>query len=407
MGYQRAKKEGTGMRQFILIEHIKVQNANAIAGFTWGFPAITHFLGFVHNLSRKLVSVPNYQNITLSGCAVIAHEHKVHTYGSYEQMFTQSRNPPYLPSHKKHATPPVIEEGKMNMTVSLLIGYKGNIGNRAESFKLWLKNSCLLQRLAGGTILEIANISFYSPEDNRDVRLITRRLLPGFVLLDRSEYLEEHYQKLAKEDPDAELLDAWLDFSALKQKARPKSDLISKYLHQLIENEPENTQFIQLSDIWHNHLQKPYHENEIPKEIMAFFDQLENIAENKKLMNQWKNYCEPDDTTDADWQYINKPQMGYLVPIMTGYKAISRVYKNEEVNNTRDNETDVCFVEAAHSIGEWQSAHHLKTPEQLEKCLWHYHYEENWYLCRQGISLKSERDEDSDSIEYNTENFYS
>jgi CRISPR-associated protein Csy2 len=48
MGYQRAKKERKGMNQYILIERIKVQNANAIAGFTWGFPAITHFLGFVH-----------------------------------------------------------------------------------------------------------------------------------------------------------------------------------------------------------------------------------------------------------------------------------------------------------------------------------------------------------------------
>lgn len=395
------------MNQFILIERIKVQNANAIAGFTWGFPAITHFLGFVHNLANKLDSALIYQNITISGCAVIVHEHKVHTYGEFEQMFTQSRNPPYLPSHKKDATPPITEEGKMNMTISLLIGYKGNIGNRADSFKLWLKNSCFLQRLAGGTILEIANISFSSPEDNRDVRLITRRLLPGFVLLDRSEYLEEHYLKLAKEKPEAELLDAWLDFSALKQKARPKSDMISKYLCQLVEKEPGNTQFIQILNIWHNHLEKPYQENGIPKEIQAFFDQLENNAAHKQLLDQWKNYCEPDDNTDADWEYIKKPQMGYLVPITTGYKAISRVYKNKEVSNTRDDETDVCFVEAAHSIGEWQSVHHLKTPEQLQKCLWDYHYEENWYLCKQSISLKPESDEYLGSTEFNTEDIYS
>ena len=406
MGNQREKKKGISMNQFILIERIKVQNANAISGFTWGFPAITHFLGFVHNLSFKLVSESNYQDITLAGCAVIAHEHKVHTYGKYERMFTQSRNPPYLPKHVKNAPPPVIEEGKMNMTVSLLIGYKGNIGNRENSFKLWLRNACLIQRLSGGTILNIADISFFSSENSRDVRLITRRILPGFVLLDRSEYLEEHYKKLVKENPDAELLDAWLDFSALKQKARPKSDLISKSLHQLVKNEPDNTQFDQLLDIWNNHLEKPYQENEIPKEMLEFFNQVEKKPENKHLMNQWKNYCEPDYNTDADWQYIKKPQMGYLVPIMIGYKAISRVYKNEEVSNTRDNKTDVCFVEAAHSIVEWQSTHHLKTPEQLQKCLWHYHYEENWYLCRQGISFKPEQVENSGNEE-DTEDIYS
>jgi len=394
------------MNQFILIERIKVQNANAIAGFTWGFPAITHFLGFVHNLSRKLVSESDYQNITLSGCAVIAHEHKTHTYGTYDKMFTQSRNPPYLSSHEKHATPPVIEEGKMNMTVSLLIGYKGNIGNRADSFRLWLRNSCLLQHLAGGTILNIEDINFYSPEGDRDVRLMIRRLLPGFVLLDRSEYLEEYYKKLVEENTDAELLEAWLDFSAFKQKARPKSNLISEYINHLVEKEPENAKFIGILDTWNSHLEKPYQENDIPKEIRTLFDQLENNSANKQLLKQWKDYCAPDNNTDADWQYIKKPRMGYLVPIMIGYKSISRVYKNKEVSNTRDNETDVCFVEAAHSIGEWQSAHHLKTPEQLQKCLWHYHYEENWYLCRQGINLKSEQDEYSGNKEENIEDIY-
>ncbi len=67
------------MSQFIFIDHINVQNANAIAGFTWGFPAITHFMGFVHNLSRKLCNEKRYRDITLTGCAVVAHEHREHT----------------------------------------------------------------------------------------------------------------------------------------------------------------------------------------------------------------------------------------------------------------------------------------------------------------------------------------
>jgi CRISPR-associated protein Csy2 len=46
-----------GMSQYIVVNRIKVQNANAIAGFTWGFPAITNFLGFVQNLSRKLAGM--------------------------------------------------------------------------------------------------------------------------------------------------------------------------------------------------------------------------------------------------------------------------------------------------------------------------------------------------------------
>ena len=382
------------MSQYIIINRIKVQSANAIAGFTWGFPAITNFLGFVQNLSRKLADTKDYQDITLTGCAVIAHEHQVHTFGRYECKFTQNRNPPYLKKDVDKVVagkaPAVIEEGKMNMTVSLLIECNGNIGNREEDFLQWLLKVCLSQRLAGGTILDIANIQFHKPENSSDVKRITRRILSGFVLLDRSRYLESHYQDLIKDNPDAELLDAWLDFSMLKQKARPKSDLISKHLQKLIKKEPDNQQFVQLVEVWQQYLGAPYEETKVSEELKAYFDQLEENKANKKLLMQWKNYCEPNERTDADWEYVPKPETGYLVPIMTGYKAISQVYKNAEVGNTRDNETDICFVESVHSIGEWQSVHHIKTPEQLQNCLWRYHYEENWYLCMQIVDSQTD-----------------
>ena len=76
---------------------------------------------------------------------------------------------------------------------------------------------------------------------------------------------------------------------------------------------------------------------------------------------------------------------------MTGYKAISQVYEQNPDNDmavpgARDNETDVCFVESVHSIGEWQSVHRIKSTEALANSLWHYApYEEHWYLCKQGI----------------------
>ncbi len=296
----------------------------------------------------------------------------------------------------------------MNMTVSLLIGCDGNVGNRADGFRQWLKRVCLVQRLAGGTILDIANINLYTPEISRDVRLITRRLLPGFVLLDRSQYLDDHYQELVKENPEAELLDAWLDFSALKQKARPKSDLISKHLQALIKKEADNLLVTQLVEHWHKHREIPYEEGAIPEELKVYFAQLVDNKANKKLLKQWQDYCQPTKKTDADWEYIKKPKTGYLVPIMTGYKAISQVYANSEVSNTRDNATDVCFVESVHSIGEWQSVHHLKKPGQLQECLWHYHYEENWYLCKQGVepqvALCSQASLQDDNLE---ENIYS
>jgi len=400
------------MSRYIVIKRIKVQNANTIAGFTWGFPAITNFLGFVQNLSRKLADTIDYQDITLTGCAVVAHEHQVHTFGRYERRFTQSRNPPYLKKDVDKVVagkaPSVIEEGKMNMTVSLLVGCNGNIGNREEGFLKWLQRACLLQRLAGGTILDIVHIQLHKPENNTDVRNIARKLLPGLVLLDRSRYLENHYQALIEDNPDAELLDAWLDFSMLKQKARPKCDLISNHLQKLTKNEPDNQQGAQLMNTWQQHIGRPYDQTRVPEELKVYFGQLEDNKANKKILMQWKSYCEPDEKTDAVWEYVPKPETGYLVPIMTGYKAISQVYKNADVGNTRDNETDVCFVESVHSIGEWQSVHHIKTPEHLQNCLWRYHYEENWYLCKQAVhSLTDATDKHATVYENPEEDIYS
>lgn len=393
------------MSQYILINRVKVQGANAIAGFTWGFPAITHFLGFSHNLARKLSAIEAFNNIRLNDCAVIAHKHHVHTYRSsnksYDVEFTQSRNPPYLHSHEMKKTAPVIEEGKMNMTVSLLIECKGNIGNRQDKFIEWLTKNCFLQRLAGGTIFDIGRIEIHGINNDFEVRALTRKLLPGFILRDRSGYLEKHYKERQKKETNVELLDVWLEFLALKQKARPKSDLITKHLMSMFKEQTEEPECIEFKEKWEEHLKKPYQEGNVPNEVAAYFNDLENNKANTKLLNQWQSYCKPDDSTAADWEYVSKPGAGYLVPIMTGYKAISELYDSKQIDNTRDNETPVCFVEAVHSVGEWQSAHRIRSVEELSNCLWHYHYEQNWYLCRQNQPVLSDERGESKVITEN------
>lgn len=382
------------MSQYILINRIQVQNANAIAGFTWGFPAITHFLGFGHSISRKLL-ISEFKDIALSGCAVISHNHHVHTYkSSYDFGFTQSRNPPYLASHAKYKTPPIIEEGKMNMVVSLLMKCEGNIGNRTDNFTQWLNNICSLQRLAGGTILDIKSIEVFNLSDET-LRFVKRKLLPGFILLDKSNYLESHYRSLQSKNQEAELFDAWIDFIAFKQKARPRTDEINKHLQKLGN---DNTHYKK----WQSHLDNEYQQNNIHKELQDYFKTIEQTKSNKKLLDQWQEYCNPTEKTLANWEYLKKPEAGYLVPIMTGYKAISEVYKNNEVNNTRDSQTDVCFVESAHSIGEWRSVHRFNA-DDLSNSVWDYHYENNWYLCTQNQVVSGDVT-DSEIISENPDN---
>ncbi len=375
------------MSQYLLINRVRVQGANAVSGFTWGFPAITHFLGFTHNLMRKLEKHADFLDIRLSGCAVVAHQQQVHTYG-YNQ-FVQTKNPAYQygeDAKNKVGSPPIIEEGKMNMTVSLLIGCEGNIGNRAETLKKWFHDSCLRQRLAGGTILDIGGVDFLGIDEGQNknnLRLLIRKLLPGFILQDRSAYLIDHTGQLRQQNEGAELFDAWLDFIALKQKARPASDRITRHLIQQTELYPKDEQKQQLFRQWQMHKAPPYDQKVIPESLKEYFGSMPEKDADKKLLTQWKDYCSPNEKIDADWEYIPKPKQGFLVPVMIGYKAISPVYKNAEVANTRDNETDVCFVEAVHSIGEWQGVHRIRDAEALKQSLWHYDYQEHWYLCTQ------------------------
>jgi CRISPR-associated protein Csy2 len=142
-----------------------------------------------------------------------------------------------------------------------------------------------------------------NPEgQKRQMRQIKRVLLPGFVLMDRSDLLAEHYQQKKQSSPDAELIDAWLDFSAMKYQAEP-----------LLE----------------------------------------------------ENESEPNEKTKAEWVRLDKPGKGWLAPITNGFKAITQFYPPGEVTNTRDPACPFCFVEAVHTIGEWRSLHRIQNVRDM------------------------------------------
>lgn len=325
------------MSQYLVLSHIDIQNANSIAGFTWGFPAITHFLGFTHALNRKFSN--HYEGeykSELTGCAVISHTFRNKLYQSEKSAgfrFLQSKNPPVLAKHKS-TSPPIIEEGKMNLTVSLVIELNKSLAlttDDVDKLQKSILSKCYQMHLAGGAILNIKQVKLLSASTQEQhvnmLRKIKRLTMPGFVLLDRSDYLEKHYQallarhsenKTASDEP--QLLDAWLDFAALKFKAMP-------------------------------HL---------------------NV-----------NQSEPDENTPANWEPVAKPNQGYLVPLMTGYKAISELYEAGTVLNTRDEIMPSRFVEAIHSIGEWKGMH---SPNSVDEIIWRYEHDGQWYLCKQNYS---------------------
>ncbi|AHG20879.1 CRISPR-associated protein [Chania multitudinisentens RB-25] len=302
------------MSTLIVLRHVRVENANAIAGLTYGFPAITHFLGFTHALSRKLQLT---HDLELENCGVVCHQQQLHAHSSgWDRVFSLTRNP----LTKEAKTAAFNEEGRMHMTVSLLIECNGVVANGREGAKALadhLAPLCLRQRLAGGTIVSIGEVSVMAyPDETKALRRLMRRLLPGFVLLDRSELLQAHFEVLKQKEPQAEMIDAWLDFAALKMQATV------------------------------------------------------------------------DET--IQWRYVAKPEKGFLVPLQTGYQAISPLFPPGEVENARDPVTPFRFAEAVYGIGEWRSPHRIN---DLKTLLWHYHHLNDTYVCRSALSAAVEYDE--------------
>lgn len=310
------------MKSLLLLRNIEIENANAITGLTYGFPGIANFLGFTHALSRKLERT---HGLRLGGCAVIVHDHDVHAYqpgGWGDWVFALTRNP----LTKEGNTAPFNEEGRMHLTVSLLIECEFNsddlpfgAGQSEKNIAVlteWLCEQAYCLRLAGGTIASIRQVSWFEikqelDDRNKQFRRVIMRLLPGFVLVGRHDLLQSHHQKRVAESTEAELLDSLLEFVALQYQ------------------------------------------------------------------------CEILEQGASQWVMNPKPAAGYLVPLAVGYQAISPLYDAGVVSGSRDPETPFCFVESAYSLGQWLSPHRVQS---LEKIIWRYRYDDGLYLCQNGYS---------------------
>lgn len=207
------------MANYILLERIQVENANSIAGFTYGFPAVTAFLGFEHALSRQLKDLID---VELNGCAIFCHDYVVNSYQDFYVKFIQSRNPPSMLKGKSadaKSPAPIIEEGKMDMTVSVLLRCQGTLSSNSEitaGYAQTIKELVYQSRLAGGSIKKIKDIHILG-DSNDLINRLKNILLPSFVLTDATNLLQEHFGNAQSENKA--LLDIWTDFFAFKETA--------------------------------------------------------------------------------------------------------------------------------------------------------------------------------------------
>jgi len=325
------------------LPRLRIQNANALSSpMTWGFPAIHAFTGLAVALERRLGPAAG---LRILGMGVICHDFEPQvSRAGYTRSLHLTRNP----LTKEGATASIVEEGRVHLTLTLVLDVEVSDALRADApaldaLALQVADLLARTRVAGGSVLPPRGMGHPRPRltvlpDDAEARSklfrqLARRWLPGFALVSRDDLLRDEQQKLQAEQPQANALDAWLSLSRWTYTAQPRP----------------------ASD---------------PSEAT------------------------PAVAATAVWQTQARP--GWLVPMPVGYAAVSALYPPGTVASARDTATPFCFVESVYSIGQWISPHRLRRFEDL---FWYAHYdpERQLYRCKNGFQAEVP-DTASDSI---------
>ena len=211
------------LKYYLLFDHVKIHNANAISSpLTYGFPAISGFLGAIHALNRKIESD---DPIYLDGVLIACHDCDVQVYrpNNYaDYTFRLTRNP----LAKNGDTRSIIEEGRVHLDVSLIVEVKIEDRetlddvNDQEKFINQITQKLYQQRIAGGQVIEIESVGLYSASESLDD--LTQALLPAFVLVEAQQDLQEITAELQQKDPNATALDALVETAMLHHHPQEK-----------------------------------------------------------------------------------------------------------------------------------------------------------------------------------------
>lgn len=294
-------------RAVLVLPRLRIQNANAISSpLTYGFPAMTAFLGAMYGLARRL---GRNAGVRFAGVGVVCHgfEPLVTTSG-YTRRFRLMRAPVLADG----STAAIVEEGRAHLDVTLV--FDVDIAGPAALADAVAERKALAERIAhtvqgmriaGGSVMPALPggrrtapplLDLRADDEAEDAgkqfRRLMRRCLPGFALVARDDLLDARLQALRQSNEDATPLDAWLDLSRLTLRARAD-----------------------------------------------------------------------EQTGRVEWR--NDSREGWLVPIPVGFAALSQLHPAGTVAGARDATTPVRFVEGVYGIGQWISPHRLSRFDEL------------------------------------------
>nr|WP_298891500.1 type I-F CRISPR-associated protein Csy2 [uncultured Acinetobacter sp.] len=211
---QQHQNELTQSVGYLLFRQVQITGANSISSpITYGFPAITGFLGAFHAMSRKLQVHEAFKGFSLGGVLLACHDCQPQVYRSSKYSnytFNQTRNP----IKKDGKTASIIEEGKCHLTMSFVVEVLGTAHLSDEQSHLlvnqttqWIQQ----QRIAGGSVHGLSKykpVEFFQSHQLDDV---IPSLMPAFVLMDAQDEFSQIIETFQDKHPDATALDALLD----------------------------------------------------------------------------------------------------------------------------------------------------------------------------------------------------
>ena len=287
------------LNALVVLPHIRIRDANMISGpLSWGFPAMTAFMGAAHRLFRDIRD--DDFPVEAAGVGVVCHEF-VPQASCAPGAFTLALHLNRFPVDKDGSSASMIEEGRVHLDVTLVLGIAGELDEEAKGPELARKIRERLQSMsvAGGSVLPYRKQPSWHvlPDAFSDrievFRRLRYRLLPGFALTERRDVLLKHVSELRETRPEAGELDALLDLCRVNMEVEP----------------------------------------------------------------------DPEDPERGVWTSLYNCVL--FVPVPVGFRAVSPLYDPGCARNARDRKTPFRFVESLYTLGEWKSPHRLSCPHDL------------------------------------------
>jgi CRISPR-associated protein Csy2 len=286
----------------MVVPRLRIQNANAISSpMTWGFPAMTAFLGLMTGLERRLG--PD-AGLAFKAVGVVCHDFEAQvTTEGFTRAFHLTRNPVGADG----STAGIVEEGRVHLELTLVFSVRISSAQLGDAERQALADRVAQElsgmRLAGGSVMPalpghrkrrpkpFLELEAQGEAAEKQMRKLARACLPGFALVSRDDLLATRLSQMRTTSPEANALEAWLDLS------------------------------------------------------------------------RWNHRAVQADDGEVTWQ--TDARQGWTVPIPVGYTALSELYAPGTVSGARDTKTPFRFVETIWSMGQWISPHRLQSLDDL------------------------------------------